>query len=133
MFALFVKQKQTNKKQSSKAARSRSRTYKRYIKRYSILATRYIHQTRFNGARVIMLGKPLLIDSEVAKITKFSVSSVRKWRVQGRGPLYLRLGNSIRYKEQDVLHYVQSGKLYSETGLRSKRSIKDAKDKRSIT
>jgi len=97
------------------------------------LIIKALHQTISNGARVIMLGKPLLIDSEVSKITKFSVSSVRKWRVQGRGPLYLRLGNSIRYKEQDVLHYVQSGKLYSETGLRSKRNIKDAKDKRSIT
>ena len=83
-----------------------------------------LHQTISTGARVIMLGKPLLIDTEVAKITRFSVSSVRKWRVQARGPLYLRLGNSIRYKEQDVLHYVQSGKLYSETGIRSKKHIK---------
>lgn len=77
-----------------------------------------------------MLGKPLLIDTEVARITKCSISSVRKWRVQGRGPLFFRLGNSVRYKEQDVLHYVQSGKLYSETGIRSKRNIKNAKDKR---
>ncbi len=74
-----------------------------------------------------MLGKPLLLDTDVAKITKCSISSVRKWRQQGRGPLYLRLGNSVRYREKDVLHYVQSGKLYSETGIGLKRNNDNAR------
>jgi hypothetical protein len=36
----------------------------------------------------------------------------------------MRLGNSVRYEEEDVIHYVKSGKFYSETGIREKRSTK---------
>lgn len=42
----------------------------------------------------------------------------------------MRLGNSVRYAEEDVIHYVKSGKLYSETGIKSKRSIKVEREKR---
>ena len=66
--------------------------------------------------------KPLLMDTDVAVLTGASISSVRKWRLQGRGPRFLRLGGAIRYRESDVLDYVTSGKLYSETGSSPKRS-----------
>jgi len=69
-----------------------------------------------------MLGKPLLLDTDVAKLTGASVSSVRKWRSQNRGPCFLRLGASVRYKEEDVLYYMMSGTLYEETGIKIKRN-----------
>ena len=77
-----------------------------------------------------MFDKPLLLDNDVAEITGVSVSSVRKWRRQNRGPRFMRLGNSVRYAEEDVIRYVKSGRLYSETGIKSKRSIKVEREKR---
>jgi predicted DNA-binding transcriptional regulator AlpA len=74
--------------------------------------------------------EPLLIDTEVADILKCSVSSVRKWRLQGRGPRFFRLGALIRYKECDVLDYVQSGRLYKETGIGLKRKNKNGNQQR---
>lgn len=67
--------------------------------------------------------KPLLMDTEVAEITGASIFRVRKWRLQGRGPRFLRLGGAIRYRESDVLEYVESGRLYLETGIGSRRRI----------
>ena len=66
--------------------------------------------------------KPLLFDVEVATLTGASISSVRKWRLQGRGPRFIRLGGAVRYRESDVLEYVESGRLYTETGIGHSRS-----------
>jgi len=71
--------------------------------------------------------EPLLIDTEVADIVQCSISSVRKWRTQGRGPRFFRLGVLIRYRRCDVLEYVQSGRLYEETGTGLKRNNRNAK------
>ena len=66
--------------------------------------------------------KHLLLDTEVAEILGASISSVRKWRLQGRGPRFVRLGGAVRYRESDVLEYVESGRLYTETGIGRTRS-----------
>jgi predicted DNA-binding transcriptional regulator AlpA len=50
-----------------------------------------------------------LSERDVAKLLKLSRSTLRKWRRQGMGPRYFRLGRSIRYFRPDVQAFVESG------------------------
>jgi hypothetical protein len=49
------------------------------------------------------------IDTEqfTAASLDVSVSGMRKWRAQGKGPPYLRLGRLIRYRRLDVMRWLQ--------------------------
>ena len=50
----------------------------------------------------------LLNEHDVARITGLSVASVRRWRLQGRGPKFLKLGASVRYRTADVNGWLDS-------------------------
>jgi predicted DNA-binding transcriptional regulator AlpA len=41
-------------------------------------------------------------EQQVAAITDLSVQTLRKWRVQGRGPQYLKLGGRVTYRLRDI-------------------------------
>ena len=52
-----------------------------------------------------------IFDTEhwVAKVTGMSLSTVRKWRLLGRGPRYFRVyGRAIRCKREDVFAWMNS-------------------------
>ena len=44
----------------------------------------------------------LLTEHDVANITGLSLSSIRHWRLLGRGPKYIKIGAAVRYKPADV-------------------------------
>jgi len=44
----------------------------------------------------------LATESEVAKYLLVSVAALRRWRLEGRGPQYLKIGSLVRYKWSDV-------------------------------
>jgi excisionase family DNA binding protein len=46
--------------------------------------------------------RPHLTTEELATYLKVSVTTVREWRRDGRGPLYIREGTVIRYRETDI-------------------------------
>jgi predicted DNA-binding transcriptional regulator AlpA len=48
----------------------------------------------------------LLNDQEVAAILHVSVATVRRWRLLRRGPIYVKLGASVRYRQQDLRDYI---------------------------
>jgi len=50
----------------------------------------------------------LLTDHDVARLTGFSVTTVKKWRLLKRGPKYLRIGASVRYDPRDVAAWLKS-------------------------
>ena len=50
----------------------------------------------------------LLNEYDVARITKLSVASVRRWRLLRQGPRYLKIGAAVRYKSEDVLAWLKS-------------------------
>ena len=69
----------------------------------------------------MLTSHPLLTEKQVARLLGVSVAAVRKWRLQQRGPLYRKLGSSVRYKSEDVSAWVDStpkggGALVSQTG-----------------
>jgi predicted DNA-binding transcriptional regulator AlpA len=50
----------------------------------------------------------LLTEQDVARITSVSVASLRRWRLLGRGPKYLKLSSAVRYKPEHVSAWIES-------------------------
>jgi predicted DNA-binding transcriptional regulator AlpA len=50
----------------------------------------------------------LLNEFDVARITGMSIATVRRWRLFGAGPKYLKLGAAVRYKRDDISAWLES-------------------------
>jgi predicted DNA-binding transcriptional regulator AlpA len=50
----------------------------------------------------------LLNEFDVARVTGLSVASVRRWRLFGKGPKYLKIGAAVRYRAADVQQWLDS-------------------------
>lgn len=50
----------------------------------------------------------LLGEYDVARITRLSVASVRRWRYLKQGPRYLKIGSSVRYRPEDITAWLAS-------------------------
>jgi hypothetical protein len=50
----------------------------------------------------------LLTESELADILRISVAALRKWRVIGRGPQFIKIGPLVRYRAGDVQVWLES-------------------------
>ena len=50
----------------------------------------------------------LLNEFDVARITGMSGASARRWRLLKQGPKYLKLGNSVRYRAEDVRSWLET-------------------------
>lgn len=44
----------------------------------------------------------ILTEKEVSGMTGFSINTLRKWRSDGRGPGYIKIGHSVRYRPDMV-------------------------------
>ena len=44
----------------------------------------------------------LMTEEDVSKRLNVSVASLRRWRLQGRGPLSLKVGVLVRYRPEDL-------------------------------
>lgn len=49
----------------------------------------------------------LLNEHDVARITALSVASVRRWRLLGIGPKYIKIGAAVRYRYEDIVAWLQ--------------------------
>ena len=49
---------------------------------------------------VVMLD--LMTEDEVSKRLNVSVASLRRWRLQRRGPLFIKVGSLVRYRPEDL-------------------------------
>ena len=54
-------------------------------------------------------------DVEAGKILSVSPQSLRNWRFQGRGPAYSKRGHLVRYKIQDLMDFMASGRIDPES------------------
>ena len=48
----------------------------------------------------------LLTENEVSKRLNVSVASRRRWRLQGRGPAFLKVGCLVRYRPEDLESWI---------------------------
>ena len=47
-------------------------------------------------------------EKETAKLLSLSVKTLQRYRYTGGGPIYVKLGKSVRYKESDIHMYVSA-------------------------
>jgi predicted DNA-binding transcriptional regulator AlpA len=55
----------------------------------------------------IKMGR-LLTEREVARALNLSVATLRRWRLQGKPPKWIKLGANIRYKPEEVLQFISA-------------------------
>jgi Helix-turn-helix domain len=48
----------------------------------------------------------LLTESDVAKQLQISVAALRKWRIERRGPRFIKVGSLVRYKPEDLFAWL---------------------------
>lgn len=51
-----------------------------------------------------------LTETEAAARLGLKVATLRAWRNQGRGPVYVRLGRAVRYLAVDIEEFLQSNR-----------------------
>jgi len=54
-------------------------------------------------------------EKETAKLLSMSVKTLQRYRYTGGGPIYIKLGKSVRYKESDIEKYVSERTRYITT------------------
>jgi len=50
----------------------------------------------------------LLKEDDVATATGLSLACIRKWRLLGKGPQYIKVGAAVRYKSEEVQAWLNS-------------------------
>jgi excisionase family DNA binding protein len=68
----------------------------------------------------INLTNMLITESEAATLLRISLTSLRRWRREGRAPVYRKLGRSVRYRRDDLEDFIASSRC-TETGWRSRQ------------
>ena len=52
--------------------------------------------------------KCLLNENDVARVTRMSIASVRRWRLMKIGPPYKKLGAAVRYDPRELRRWLES-------------------------
>lgn len=53
----------------------------------------------------------LFDERQAAKVIACSVALLRKWRLFGEGPAYLKLGRLVRYRPEDLTAFLDSHRV----------------------
>lgn len=57
-------------------------------------------------------------EKEVAERLNCKVSTLRKWRLLGSGPAYVKVGRRVRYRETDLMAYLDAHCVQPAGGAR---------------
>jgi len=68
-----------------------------------------LHHAGAATPKLIVPPEVLLTPPEAAKSLKMSVSWLAKARMRGDGPPFVRVGRSIRYREDDLRQWLKAG------------------------
>ena len=49
----------------------------------------------------------LLTENEVSACLKVSLACLRRWRLLGEGPQYVKVNNLVRYRESDISAWME--------------------------
>jgi predicted DNA-binding transcriptional regulator AlpA len=50
----------------------------------------------------------LITEKSVATMLAISVATVRRWRLLGSGPTFVKIGAAVRYRPEDVQRWLES-------------------------
>jgi excisionase family DNA binding protein len=70
-------------------------------------------------ARSMRLTQLLLTTAEVAVLLQIAEITLRKWRLAGTGPRFVRCGTSVRYHSADLDRWIASRTVASTSEVRS--------------
>ena len=59
-------------------------------------------------AKTNTVEEPLLYPADAAKLLKVSLSWLAKARLRGDGPMFVKIGRSVRYRASSVRDYIRS-------------------------
>lgn len=86
------------------------------------------------GKRKVGNMNTLLTEEEVTKRLHVSLASVRRWRLERRGPQFIKVGSLVRYRPEDLESWLASlptggdrlapAQATSANGQRSRRTVK---------
>jgi predicted DNA-binding transcriptional regulator AlpA len=68
----------------------------------------------------------LLTEEDVAQQLHVSVASLRRWRIERRGPQFIKVGSLVRYRPEELEAWLLSrpkGGSASESDLRRKTAV----------
>jgi hypothetical protein len=68
-----------------------------------------------------IISEPLITESEAASMLRISLTSLRRWRREGCGPVYRKLGRSVRYRPVDLADFIAASRCV-ETGWRARKA-----------
>ena len=51
----------------------------------------------------------LLTTEQAASVLALSPRALEAWRLQGRGPRYVKLSRAVRYRPEDLASWIESG------------------------
>lgn len=54
------------------------------------------------------MDKHLLTENDAAKLLRVSVAALRRWRVENRGPEYMKLHRLVRYSPEAIANWLDS-------------------------
>lgn len=54
-----------------------------------------------------MTDTQLLTQSEAAELLRLKPKTLARWRWDGKGPIYRKIGGAVRYAVQDLENYVE--------------------------
>lgn len=58
--------------------------------------------------KIVIEADSLLNTDQAAAFIGARASTMDVWRSKGRGPRYLKVGNSIKYRRSDLINYLDS-------------------------
>ena len=56
-------------------------------------------------------------EKRAAKFLGVAVQTLRNWRHQRRGPIYIKMGRSVRYQIEDLVGYLKKKRVDPEVGI----------------
>ena len=63
----------------------------------------------------------LLTERQVAALLNCTVSALRRWRLEGRGPRWCKIERLVRYRRSDIERWVESQAV--ETGMDPRQEV----------
>lgn len=59
----------------------------------------------------------LINEHEAARRLGLKVSTLRRWRWQGIGPIFCRIGAAVRYDPRDLADFIDAGRRASTSAI----------------
>ena len=60
---------------------------------------------------------PLLKERDVAAVLNIKIVTLRRWRWEGRGPRFVKVGAAVRYDPSDIESFIARGRRHSTSDL----------------